>query len=329
MPGAAHLNFDELAKKTMYPKMLEDYDSVAVVHPLIFRRITDMELVSPFGQKSTTMTGMGEPKERKDGDEIRPDQPAEGYQWQTRVGLLSNRLVITERQWESMTQDGLARFLMDKTRGWGKGYQTKKETLASRIFTRGAFTAGDNIFTNTFDDGSETDPQPKKIYDGQPFFATAHPAKVTGTTYSNTLPGLALDSTNFNTAWTRISATNAFDERGMRIGISPTTLLFPPGLRAQAHRVLASQQLPGTSQNDSNENQGIVNPVMWRYLSDQSSGWWLGEAGAGVHYYDSGEPVLKTWFDYNTNSINISAESRFGVGVENFRHWVAANNSTS
>ena len=329
MPGAAHLNFDELAKSTIYPKMMEEYDLEPVVHPTIMRRITDAELVNPFGHKTTTMTGMGEPKERIDGEEIRPDQPGEGYQVITKIRLFANSLKVTEREWERMSTDGLQRFLLDRTRGWGQGYRVKKEKTAALIFTKGAFTAGHDIFTNTFDDGAETDSNPNKIYDGKVFFATDHPSKIGGTAYSNTIPSSALDATNFNTAWTRITDTNAYDERDQEIDISPNVLLIPPGLRAQAHRVLESQRLSGTSQNDSNENMGIVQTVLWRYLRAQPAGWWLGQSQRGVHYYDSGDPVLRTWFDEGTRCHYVSAEVRFGVGVDNWRFWVAANNSTS
>ena len=65
------------------------------------------------------------------------------------------------------------------------------------------------------------------IYDGKPFFASAHPDKV-GNTYANATASGSLTHTNLKTIYTTYTSTNNRDERGQIVTITPDTLLIPP-----------------------------------------------------------------------------------------------------
>lgn len=325
--------FPALATAALAPVMLEEYSDTPAVYPSLCTRISDDELYSPFGHKETVIPGFGEPEEREDGQEIASDDMAEGYTARMKVRLFSRSVSIPERLLEQMDDAGVQRAVLEGTRGWGRGFVARKERAVAGLFNSGRLNAGSAaVFNQSF--AGEADPYPTVIYDGESFFGAAHPNRFdSSTTYDNTLDATALSATSLDTAIVRLTDTNAFNERGIRIDIPATTLLVPAALQAAAMRAIESRMLPGTAQNDVNPYFGRLQVIPWRYLTD-SDGWFVGSAGAGagsrgVIYYDNGEPDIRVHFDESTRSFVISAESRFGAAVADYRAWVGANLSAS
>lgn len=320
----------ELISNEIFPVTLDRYEDEPMVHPLIARQIPDGEIVDPFGYKATTITGGGMPEVRRDGEEISSDQLAEGYPVQMKIKLLSRKFEIPERALEKMDSRGVRAMALRQMAPWGRAFAAKKDSLVAGMFNNGALTAGSlEFFGNSFDDNSQPDPYPGFIYDGLPWFDTAHPLKnSSSTTFSNHIASAALSSTTFNDARTRLQTTNARDERNLRINIMADTLLVPGDLESTARRVIESQGLAGTANNDINPFRGSVRVIPWNYLSD-TDGWFLGNGRQGIIFYDSGAPVVDVMFDQERKVFVVTAETRFGCAVEDWRYWVANNVAAS
>lgn len=319
--------FSQVVKAEAYPVLMESYDSEVPVYPMLFRSVPESELVSVFGHKSTTLTGMGLPAERSDSEDIEETQWGEGYTTYMKIRLLSQKIVYPERLIEALDDKGLGALVQRDTKFWGSGFVIQKEQLAANIFIKGPLTAGHGpTFNQTY--AGETDPYPLVSYDNQPYFDTAHAAFVSGTTYSNHNVSNALTATTYDTSYTQMVHTNAYDERGRKISIRPDLLVVPPQLRSTALRITKSELLPGVAQNDINPNKNLTNTLVWRYLTD-TDGWFMGQSGRGVMYHDSGAPILRTWFNEDKKTYNVSAECRFGVAPENWRHWLCNNVAAS
>lgn len=107
-------------------------------------------------------------------------------------------------------------------------------------------------------------------FDGQNLIDTDHP-KDDGTTWSNKGTS-ALDATTFESAYT--AGAEITDMNGDPIGVMYDTLMVPPRLRSAALKIVASERMPGGSNNDVNPNYQIVDVVVNPYLKDTNN-WYL------------------------------------------------------
>jgi len=319
--------FDTLVKQGVYKFLVDEYEAEPVVYPRICEMITGAD-IPIYGEIVSTMAGMGRPKFRADGAPIESDAYGEGYQAYHPVRLLSQKIELPERLVELMDAGGLQAEVRKRTRGWGQTFATEKDRFVAGMFQKGTLTAGSaTYFDGTFAGG--TDPYPKFVYDGLPFFDTAHTQKYGAGTFANHTAALALSTANLQTVVTAMAHTNAYDERNEPIVVAPTVLLVPPALKFTAATIINSTLVPGSSNNDINTLRGELEAISWRHLTDDTDAWWVGEAGKGVRVFDSGSPVIQTYWDPKTKMWGITAECRFGVCVTDWRRWYSANKAAA
>ena len=197
-----------------------------------------------------------------------------------------------------------------------------KEKFYAKFFIHGAKTAGNDIFNNTIT-GVIDDPSTVKIYDGQPFFYTAHKSRM-GTSYSNYTASNSLSHTNLQTIWLTFHTTNNRDERDEIIELSADTLLIPPALKFTAQTILQTTLIPGNNDNDVNVLRTIVEPLEWAYLTD-TDGWFLGKKKNGLMATEREDVVLDFWQDETSKDYFASIFNRFGGVITNWRFWYANN----
>lgn len=111
--------------------------------------------------------------------------------------------------------------------------------------------------------------------DGETLFSDSHTNPITDATYSN----LCVEGTTDNAKLsrqaiidTRLEASTHTDPNGIMRPINLDTLLVPPHLEDMAERIVKSQYLPGTNDNDVNPLYGKVNIVVWPRLAQNSEG---------------------------------------------------------
>ena len=123
-------------------------------------------------------------------------------------------------------------------------------------------------------------------------------------------------------------STNNRNERDEIISLMPNTLVVPPSLMFTAQRILESAQVPGSANNDKNVLNGIVNLVVWQYLTD-SDAWFLGCAKKGIKTINRQKYEIDFFYDEDERIYKATIDGRFGAYVQNFRYWVGSNFATA
>ena len=220
----------------------------------------------------------------------------------------------------------MGNILMATVGTWGAEYPRTKELFYSKFFTKGYFTAGHDVFDNSIT-GVVSDPSGNKIYDGQTFFAAAHPDKVGGT-YSNVSASATLTVDNLKTIYNTFTITNNRNERGEIIDLMPDTILIHPALRFTAQEILNSSLIPDSVDNTINVLASIVQPIVWPYLAG-SDDWYLLKRKMGLMATEREDVSIDFWQDEVNLSYYARIFCRFGGVVSNWRGAYGANLPTS
>lgn len=322
----------ELVDGSGYPAMMEAYEARALIYPVLGDIMDPSMLASPeYGTKEAVIEGMERFNKREDGQQIDASTFETAYTWYMKSDQYSRSLIIPSRLRRSVDNLGkIGSMIGSAARGWGEVSRLQKEDFIADIFQKGSLTAG----SREFFDGSfpgNADPYPLFIYDGQPFFDTAHVLSANAATPSNHEVTAPLAAATLQAALIAMTNTNAVNERGERVLIRPTHLMVPAALEYTARTILESAQLPGGDLNDSNVVlsaglQLLVNPALDDSASDAA--WWLVTQNRSLKIADSGAPVIMLKEKENGDVI-VNAEYLFGAAVANWRYSYLANKAAS
>lgn len=313
------------------PVLAEAY----AAQPRLWSRFAEVigveEASTPYkGDISTTLLGLTQPDEIEHGQEIPAGTLEMGYTPQGKIRKFGRSIRFTREDIlaaGSNVHNMVMKRVEDLFPQFATAFASREESIVAGMLNNGALTAGSvEYFRNSYDGRSATD---GFIYDGLPWFDTAHPQSptVTTTTYSNHTASLALSDTNLKTALIAFESTNAKDGRGQRIVNRPDALIVPPGLQYTALGLLESANVAGTANNDKNtlpRLEVIVHP----YLSD-SDAWYLCTKGQGLRVISGGVPRITVEEERSTDTVVVHATSYFGAYVRDWRPWYAANIAAS
>jgi phage major head subunit gpT-like protein len=321
----------ELVDNTGYPVLMESYEAAPLVYPSLGSIVDPADLASPFyGEKGSVLEGMERFRERQDGQDIERSTFDTAYTWYQKCSQFARSITIPSRLLRSSDNLGKIGSLVTKAAAeWGEIARLQKEDHIAGMFQKGTLTAG----SRQYFDGSfpgNVDPNPTTIYDGLPWYDTAHTLTGSAGTYANHIVSAALSAATLQSALIAMTDTNAVNERGERILIRPDVLMVPPGLEYTARVVLNSGLLPGGSNNDINAVEGALQLVVNRALSDaaSASSWWIVQSGKGLRIADSGAPRMRT-VEHTNGDIEVIAEYEFGAAVTNWRYHYCANKAAS
>lgn len=322
--------FTEIAKKEAYPVIMDSYDSGG---PPVYEQLVELEEIGIDnidavlgGMKGTTALGMGEPKERRPGQQFDEGRPGEGYTWYLKIREYAESLSIPYGLVDHL-DTRVGDYVAKQIASWGEGFKIVEEKFVAGMFMKGTLTAGSaDYFDGSF--AQNADPYPKFIYDGLPFFDGAHTQAAGTATFSNIATSSALSAANLQTAYTTMTSTNAKNERNQDITIRPDVLVVPPALKFSAEQILNSTLLPGSANNDINPVNGLLRPVVWRYLTDDATQWILGQSMKGIKVVRSPIQVV-AWDDPSRQLMRVAVKRQFGAAVTNWRHWYSADKADS
>lgn len=324
----------EMVVNDGYSALFESYEAVGAVFPLLCEVRPVTEAGSPYyGDKGSSVEGLARFKERPDGASMEDSTINTAYTWQAGIKQFSRQMTIPKRL---LLANNAMPVIKDKivqaSRQWGEIAAIQKDDYVADMFQKGTLTAGSTeFFDNSFP--GNVDPNKGFIYDGLPFFDTAHTLAGSTSTLANHTVSGALTQSNLESHMTTMTSTNAVNERGERVIIRPNLLIVPPGLEYTARVILGTDKKTGSEHNDINpiatQSSG-VQLIVWRALDDaaSASSWWIGQGGRGLRAYDSGAPVLTTREKENGDVI-IQAEYHFGATVTNWRYWYCSHKAAS
>jgi len=308
-------------KKDSYTYFWENYPLTSPVSQELFDVVPSDAAYEQF----SSAIGLGELLEKPEGEDMQTDAPMESYTIVCRNRTFGRTVRFSYESVKDTKK--MTNLLMDTVGTWGKMVPVTKEKWYAKFFIYGAYTAGYNsIFDNSIT-GVVTDSSGDVIYDGQPFFDTAHEDKVGGS-YSNYSASNSLTHTNLKTIFNTYTNTNNRDERGEIFDLQPDVLLIPPALRFTAQEILQSTLIPSSMDNTTNVLETIVSPMVWSYLTD-TDGWFLGKKKMGLMATDREDVTLDFWQDETSLDYFSSIYSRWGGCVNNWRYWYANSISSS
>jgi hypothetical protein len=302
----------------------------------IYTADQDTMLDYPFGSRKIAPIGLGEMRPIQEGERIPQDILAEGPARQCKLHEVGTALTITQDM--MMVRDAESRIvsqIIDWSRRVSQSASRFRNDYIAGMFQQGTLAAGS---TKYFDNSYTGTPDANRgfIYDGKPWFAAsgnAHPLQgysgAVGDTGVNLVPSSALNSANFQGGYTQFSVTNARDERFQPITNRPAVLLAGAAMRQTVAAITESDLLPGSANNDANAFKGLVRPIIWDRLTDDSDAWWLLGEDPGLDVYDSGVPEIELIPDPIRRVMTFTATIRFGACVRDWRGAACANKATS
>lgn len=316
-----------------YAVMLDEYEPDQLVYPSMVNIINDPSVPTdyPYGHRATGLAIDATPRRRSPGEPPELANAQESYAWQMAIHSESRSFAVTDEDIEAGRSKQILQGFTEFIQTFTRHAVVWKEEFIAGMYQKGTLTAGDLEYFNNRYKGTP-DANAGFVYDGLPWFDTAHTLTASSATLSNHEATRPLSAANVGATYTDMSTSLAVDEAGKRIMNRPTHVVVPAGLRDELFQILRSERLPGSANNDrnpvSNLNlDAIVNP----YLEDTASAaaWWMINAsrGAGVDCFDSGSPELRTVRDELAKTTVIVAEFRFGAAVKNIRHAFSCNKS--
>jgi len=321
-----------LVENDGYSAMFEMYDAMPAQYQTLGRIINPTEAgVALYGDRGTVFMGHQRFDKRADLQEINDSTTGKAYDWQASIEQYARGMILPSRLLRSNgAASAVKARIIEFARDRAEIAMLQKEDHIADMFQKGTLTAGSTEFFDNSYPGN-ADPNAGFIYDGLPWFDTAHTvADGSGNTYSNHTASLALTQTNLQTVLTTMRSTNAVNDRGERILIRPDTIIVPPGLEYTARTILNSTQVTGSANNDVNPIAGSLNIVVWNALDDaaSASSWWVVQRGRGLRIYDSGAPRM--WVTpLDNGDIKVNSEYLFGAAVDQWRYQYCANKAAS
>ena len=274
--------------------------------------------------QSSTMLGMGDLEEVREGESIAYDKPSLGWSNSGRSrsfgrGLAFSKELYDDTQWTNM--------FFELIRQTAQNYPRTRDRFYARFFNNGALLTGDEVFNASLP-GVYDDPTGGFIYDGKSFFAdsaNAHPTKMSNQKIVNYF-GLPLTADNLELVYTKMTTANSTDEQGNRIMIRPDTLVVPPELEMEATRILGAEFMMSTTGTPSIKNVMYkrFKLIVWHHLTS-ADGWFLMTRKKGITALTRQKPEIDVCYDQETRAYKATVFCRFGGMVAAPRYICGCN----
>lgn len=317
-------NFTEAMKRTMYEWFFETYDQM----PTVYDQILDVrEATSGAFDQSTSAIGAGKLSQVDEGENIPHEELMEGFTTYCAYKKFAQMIHLTQETVEDNTKT--ENMLRDLANNWAQSVNFTLEAFYATAFNRGGFTAGDSFFNQSIP-GILTYPGGQLGYDSQPIFCLTgneHTSKGGGT-YVNSL-NVTLSPENLEAAYIKLMAVNNRNERDEIVSLgNDLVLVCAPQLAPTAERIVKSDKLSGSNNNDVNIFLGKITIVPWTYITN-SSAWYLGVRKKGLCAYKRRAPKIDFYYDEDVEVFKAKISMRYGFMEKNWRYWVAGKTATS
>jgi len=251
--------------------------------PAVGRSVVNVKESSQYREHSLTAGGVGLMQQVSEGEQITYLSNNEGF-LQTYTHLdYANGFRITRR----MYRDELYGLMEELAQELSYSADAAEETILANHFNNG--------FDSSYTGG-----------DGVELFSSAH-VREDGSTYANELSSTAdLSQTSLEQAL--IDFSDFRDGGSKRLQIVPTTLLIPKELKFNAHRLLKSTLASEDNTNAVNAVEGMLQPVVWNYLTDTDA--WFVLADKSDHdmtLYAREELWTDYEYDFDTKDYKVTA----------------------
>ncbi len=266
--------------------------------PKLYSKLFTTETSDMNYEEDVEMTGFGLASEKAQGTATVYDTASQ--QTVTRYTHVAYGLgfIITR---EARDDNQYFKQATKMTRALAFSFRQTKENVAANVYNR-AQTSG-------FNGG-----------DGVVLLSTAHPT-LSGN-QSNRLT-TAADLSEASLEDLCIQIKNAVNNRGLRIAITPETLIIPPSLEFEAQRILKSVNQSGSANNDINALRSMsmfpggiaVNP----FLTDTDAFFIRTNCPDGMKHFQRVSPEFGDDGDFDTDNLKYKGYERYIFGWTDFR----------
>lgn len=318
----------ELTEREVFSILAEERAGLST----IYTSLAEIVPISPdggiLGDKMTEITSMGDLEETGDHESYPEDSFETAWTRYFRIPKFARRLTISERDIAATdAAQRIPNLVANRIESYRRSWALRKETIVAALFNDGALTAGSTVFDGTVKKLGFTDPNPKKIYDGDTFFSTTHPLATNASAdISNFAASAALSAATLQTALTAFKKTMAVDERNRRYMNVPRKLAVAQELEWTARTILESALIPGSGNNDANVVMGSLELVTNPFFETSTAWAVLGaDDQAPIRAYDSGELRARVWFNSDKKQIVVDVDGFFGANVKLWNGCYGAN----
>jgi hypothetical protein len=329
----AGLRAEQIANynKDFYKYEREGYMAKEAVYKKVYKVINN---AVGAGDKFTQKLGAADLMEQTvEGQDIDFTSPVDGWTTYTKYATFNRGLKYTSQAVEDAIK--FKDLIKSDAASWGEKVYMLKETKAARPFNYGGAVLGDDIFNGSF--VGNTDPSGKKLYDGVCLFNLSGNLRTTkaGLTYYNSVASAystgAITDSHFSTLWNLMTGLNNKNEEGLPINNKPDTVLCKTSDYDSIWKILNSDQLAGSPNNDKNVHKGrIKNIIEWDFLTEDA--FYVGKANDDkITFEERKMPSINFFRDPYNNGYCATIECRFGIHFRpgSWRNWVRGGGTSA
>lgn len=280
--------------KSLWPGVNKFWGKAYDEHKVEFTSLFDTYQSRRAYEEDVGVSSFGLLSVKAEGSPIVYDDETQGFT--TRYTHVNYALgfVITE---EAMDDDLYDIVGQRRARGLAFSMRQTKEIIAANVYNR--------AFNSSYTGG-----------DGKEMCATDHP-NVAGGTWANEL-STAADLSEAALEQASIDIMDYTNDRGLRISVSPQTLIIPPALVFEADRILNSPLRVGTADNDINslKNMGkFPGGIKVNHYLDDDDAWFIRtNAPDGMKYFSRKSDRFGMDNDWDTSNAKFKGSFRCSFG---------------
>lgn len=297
---------------------------------VVYTKICDMRDVTGVNtsyEQSTSAIGSGQFAKVDERESIPEESIQEGFTTYAKYQKFAKRIPFSEESVDDHAKT--SNILKETVMGWADAEQWTLESFYSDHFNKGGFTAGAALFNQSMTGILAYTPG-NFIYDTLPWFVLTgnnHTSKG-GATYFNSL-GLTLTPNNLETAMVRMESTINRNERDEIINLgSDYGLVCASQLRPTAERIVTSELLPGSNNNDPNVLRNKFTVIPWTNISTATS-WYVVIMKKAMRSYKRKNMKVDFYYDEDTETYWAKGSFRYGAMIQNWRFAVAGSTPTA
>jgi hypothetical protein len=286
-------NFAEL----LWPGIHDIWGQVYKDWPALYSKIFNMKRSSMAFEKEQGVTGLGLASVKDQGDSIDYDDPFQGFQKEYVNVTYSLGAIITREMYE----DDQYNYINGIPKMLAKSMRQTEETIAFNHLNRAQntnFTGADDVT-----------------------LANASHPLVGGGTFRNQL-ATAADLTQTSLEQACQDIMDWVDDRQLKIRAMPKCLVVPTQSNFTARRLLESDFVVGSADNDKNGLIGLFQDlIVSPYLTDNDAFHIITDVDDGLTWYTRRASEMNRDNEFDTQNLKFATTQRFSSGWTNPRGY--------
>lgn len=286
-------NFAEL----LWPGINEIWGNTYKSYDPLYTKFFNIESSDKAFEKDQQITGLPKAGVKEEGNEATFEQIFQGYQKEYRHLTYALGAIVTEEMVEDDQYNQIKRIPQFLARS----VRETEEIVAHNVLN--------NAFNTAFTGA-----------DGSALIATNHVPVAGGANQANR-PNTATDLT-ITALENAVEDIMQFkDDQGLRILVKGMKLVVPAQLAVEAQKLLDTEYIPGSADNDVNVVKSKYNMTVipTPYLTDPDAWFICTDVEDGLKFFNRRAATIDRDKDFDTDNLKIKVTRRFSTGFTDWR----------